>query len=130
MVAAEFPEVDLIASPTNLGFSAATNLGARRSDSPFLLALNPDTAVTAGALDTVLATMEAHPEVGHRRTPPAAPGRLARSRVEALLPDTAERARATSSASAAGPERAEGSPTTARRRSSPARSTRSTAPSC
>ena len=62
MVASDFPEVDLVASPTNLGFAAATNLGARRGDSPFVLALNPDTAVTAGALDTVLATMEAHPE--------------------------------------------------------------------
>jgi N-acetylglucosaminyl-diphospho-decaprenol L-rhamnosyltransferase len=62
MVASEFPDVDLVASPNNLGFATATNLGARRGDSPFLLALNPDTAVTAGALDTVLATMEAHPE--------------------------------------------------------------------
>ena len=63
MVAREFPEVELIASPANLGFAAATNLGAGKGHSPFLLALNPDTAVTAGALDTVLATLEAHPEV-------------------------------------------------------------------
>ena len=58
MVAAEYPEIDLIASPTNLGFSAATNLGARRGQAPYLLALNPDTAVTEGALDTVLAALE------------------------------------------------------------------------
>ncbi len=63
MVRSGFPEVELIASPSNLGFAAATNLGAQRGDAPFLLALNPDTAVTAGALDTVLATIEAHPEV-------------------------------------------------------------------
>jgi N-acetylglucosaminyl-diphospho-decaprenol L-rhamnosyltransferase len=62
MVRAEYPEVELIASPTNLGFAAATNLGARGGDAPFLLALNPDTAVTPGALDTVLAAMESHPE--------------------------------------------------------------------
>jgi GT2 family glycosyltransferase len=62
MVRSEFSGVDLIASPSNLGFAAATNLGARRGDAPHLLALNPDTAVTAGALDTVLATMESHPE--------------------------------------------------------------------
>jgi N-acetylglucosaminyl-diphospho-decaprenol L-rhamnosyltransferase len=62
MLRSEYPEVDLIASPTNLGFAAATNLGARRGTAPYLLALNPDTAVTAGALDTVIATMEAHPE--------------------------------------------------------------------
>jgi len=64
IVATDYPEVDLIASPTNLGFAAATNLGARRGDAPYLLALNPDTAVTGGALDTVLAAIEAHPEVG------------------------------------------------------------------
>jgi N-acetylglucosaminyl-diphospho-decaprenol L-rhamnosyltransferase len=63
MVAAEHPEVELIASPDNLGFAAATNLGARRGDAPYVLALNPDTVVTEGALDTVLATMEEHPNV-------------------------------------------------------------------
>jgi N-acetylglucosaminyl-diphospho-decaprenol L-rhamnosyltransferase len=63
MVAADFPEVELIASPTNLGFAAATNLGAKRGRAPYVLALNPDTVVTEGALDTVLAAMEAHPDV-------------------------------------------------------------------
>jgi GT2 family glycosyltransferase len=63
MVAACYPEVDLVASSTNLGFAAATNLGAARGTGPYLLALNPDTAVTEGALDTVLAAIEAHPEV-------------------------------------------------------------------
>ncbi len=48
MVEGDFPEVELIASPTNLGFAAATNLGARRGTAPYLLALNPDTAVTGG----------------------------------------------------------------------------------
>jgi GT2 family glycosyltransferase len=62
MVRSEFPEVELIASPSNLGFAAATNLGASRGDAPFLLALNPDTAVTPGALDTVLAALQGHPE--------------------------------------------------------------------
>jgi N-acetylglucosaminyl-diphospho-decaprenol L-rhamnosyltransferase len=64
MVAADYPEVELITSPANLGFAAATNLGARRGSAPYLLALNPDTAVTPGALDTVLAVLEGHPEVG------------------------------------------------------------------
>ena len=43
MVAAEYPETDLVVSPTNLGFASATNLGARRGDAPYVLALNPDT---------------------------------------------------------------------------------------
>jgi N-acetylglucosaminyl-diphospho-decaprenol L-rhamnosyltransferase len=63
MIAREFPEVDLVVSPENLGFAAATNLGARRGRSPYLLALNPDTAVTEGALDKVLTVLGAHPEV-------------------------------------------------------------------
>ncbi len=62
MVAGEYPEVDLIASPTNLGFAAATNLGAKRGHAPYVLALNPDTAVTDGALDTVLAALESDPD--------------------------------------------------------------------
>jgi N-acetylglucosaminyl-diphospho-decaprenol L-rhamnosyltransferase len=63
MVAGEFPEVDLVPSSRNLGFAAATNLGARRGGSPYLLALNPDTAVTEGALEKALAVLEQHPEV-------------------------------------------------------------------
>jgi GT2 family glycosyltransferase len=63
MVRADYPEVELIASPENLGFAAATNLGARSGGAPYLLALNPDTAVTAGALDRVIETLEAHPQV-------------------------------------------------------------------
>jgi GT2 family glycosyltransferase len=63
MVRSEYPDVNLIPSAANLGFAAATNLGAARGQAPYLLALNPDTAVTGGALDTVLATIESHPEV-------------------------------------------------------------------
>jgi GT2 family glycosyltransferase len=63
MVRREYPEVELIASDTNLGFAAATNLGAARGEAAYLLALNPDTAVTDGALDTMLAVMDAHEEV-------------------------------------------------------------------
>ena len=64
MVRGDFPEIEFIASPTNLGFAAATNLAARRGTAPYLLALNPDTTVTDRALDTVLETIEGHPEVG------------------------------------------------------------------
>jgi GT2 family glycosyltransferase len=62
MVRSEYPEVELIAPQANLGFAAATNLGARRGTAPLLLALNPDTVVTAGALDTVIAAMDAVPQ--------------------------------------------------------------------
>ena len=63
MIASEFPEVELISSARNLGFAAATNLGATRGNAPYLLALNPDTAVTMGALDAVIAVLDTHTEV-------------------------------------------------------------------
>src|SRR5215212_6469248 len=43
MVAREFPEVDLTRLSHNAGFSAANNIGIRRSTAPFVLILNPDT---------------------------------------------------------------------------------------
>ena len=60
----EFPEVQLVASPRNLGFAAANNLALRRTTAPYVLVLNPDTQVTPGALDRMLELMDAHPEVG------------------------------------------------------------------
>ncbi|HWQ23968.1 MAG TPA: glycosyltransferase family 2 protein, partial [Gaiellaceae bacterium] len=64
MVRERFPEVELIAATANLGFSAANNLAIRRGRAPFVLALNPDTRVTEGALDHMLALMERQPTVG------------------------------------------------------------------
>ena len=63
MVASDFPEVKLIEPGANLGFAAATNLGAREGDAPYLLALNPDTRVGAGALDAMLEAIDARPRV-------------------------------------------------------------------
>jgi GT2 family glycosyltransferase len=64
MVGEEFPEVELIASDENLGFSKANNLAIRRGNAPYVLALNPDTLMTEGALDQMLELMEQKPEVG------------------------------------------------------------------
>jgi N-acetylglucosaminyl-diphospho-decaprenol L-rhamnosyltransferase len=63
-VSVEFPEVDLTPSSENLGFAAANNLAIARSGGDYVLVLNPDTRVTAGALDRLLALMCARPEVG------------------------------------------------------------------
>jgi GT2 family glycosyltransferase len=59
-----FPEVWLHAAAANLGFAKATNIGIRAGKAPYVLVLNPDTQVTAGALDHMLDLMDAHPEVG------------------------------------------------------------------
>ena len=131
MVASEFPEVDLIASARNLGFAAATNLGARRGNAPYLLALNPDTAVTAGALDTVIA-------VARARMPRSGWSVLVSSGRTASLDHAARRSFPTPLSalghfSGLGRRRRglwDRLPPIARQRSNPARWTQSTAPSC
>jgi GT2 family glycosyltransferase len=64
LVGREFPDVELIAAEHNLGFAAANNFAIRRGSAPYVLALNPDTRVTAGALDRVLALMESDDSIG------------------------------------------------------------------
>ena len=64
MVAAEFPEAELTVNPENLGFSAANNIALRRSEADYVLVLNPDTRLTAGALDALLGLLADRPEVG------------------------------------------------------------------
>ncbi len=50
MVREEFPGVKLIANSENTGYSRGTNVGIRASSAPYVLLLNPDTVLTAGAL--------------------------------------------------------------------------------
>ena len=86
MVARAFPQVHLIRSTVNGGFSYGNNLGlrafgfhnptqptARLSENlpqsqferpTYVLLLNPDTVVPPGALSGLLAFMDAHPEAG------------------------------------------------------------------
>jgi N-acetylglucosaminyl-diphospho-decaprenol L-rhamnosyltransferase len=64
MVRSEFPEVELLQSDTNLGFSVANNAAIRRGRAPYVLALNPDTRVTDGALDRLLDLMETDSSIG------------------------------------------------------------------
>src|SRR5438034_5605416 len=64
MVRSEFPEVELLESDTNLGFSVANNAAIRRGRAPYVLALNPDTRVTDGALDRLLDLMETDSSIG------------------------------------------------------------------
>ncbi len=64
MVGAEYPAVRLVANDRNLGFSAANNIAIRASDGDYVLALNPDTEVTPGALEQLCALLDARPEVG------------------------------------------------------------------
>ncbi|MHB9024552.1 MAG: glycosyltransferase family 2 protein [Armatimonadota bacterium] len=64
MVAAEFPDVNLIRNTDNVGFAHANNQAIRESRGDYLLLLNSDTVVHPSALDLLVAGMEAHPEAG------------------------------------------------------------------
>ncbi|MBN1877077.1 MAG: glycosyltransferase family 2 protein [Anaerolineae bacterium] len=64
MVRAEFPQVRLIANEHNLGFTGGNNCGIVAATGDFLLLLNSDTEVLAGALSQLVSYMQAHPHVG------------------------------------------------------------------
>jgi hypothetical protein len=64
MVAREFPEVALSENDANLGFSAANNLAIRAGREPYVLALNPDTRVTAGALERLCGLLDQRSDIG------------------------------------------------------------------
>jgi GT2 family glycosyltransferase len=64
LVCDEYPEVRLIALSRNIGFAAASNIGIREGRGEYVLALNPDTELTGGALDVLLSLMDADPRVG------------------------------------------------------------------
>jgi len=57
-------DVDLVRSPRNGGFSYGCNLGAARGEAPFLLFLNPDARIDAGALAALRAALDADPGAG------------------------------------------------------------------
>lgn len=71
MLQRDFPEVWVVANAANRGFTGGNNDGLREigaritgDAAPLVLLLNPDTEVTSGALDALLASAEAHPKAG------------------------------------------------------------------
>lgn len=72
MVAAEFPQAELIRNPLNNGYAAGNNLGLRalgfdrgRLDGPrYALLLNPDTVVPPDAFARMVGHLDEHPETG------------------------------------------------------------------
>ena len=71
MVRSSFAQVELIEPGQNLGFAGGTNIALRHllaleagKHCEYLLLLNSDTIVHAGAIETLLAFLEAHPRVG------------------------------------------------------------------
>ena len=59
---ARWPSVRVLDAGSNLGFAAANNIGIRQTFGELLLLLNPDTIVPPGALDTLVAFLDRHPD--------------------------------------------------------------------
>jgi N-acetylglucosaminyl-diphospho-decaprenol L-rhamnosyltransferase len=64
MLQQEYPQVELIANPGNLGFTAGNNQGISVSDGRYILLLNPDTEVIEDALWQMVSYMDGHDGVG------------------------------------------------------------------
>ena len=64
MLRDRFPQVDVMESKQNVGFSRANNLCWRRARNPLVLFLNSDTVVPNGALARMVAFMNERPYVG------------------------------------------------------------------
>jgi GT2 family glycosyltransferase len=63
-IRAHYPEVEIIANLRNLGFGAANNLAFARCQADAVLLLNTDTIVHPGAIESMLAVLQAEPTVG------------------------------------------------------------------
>ena len=57
-----YPDVRVIDAGGNRGFAGANNIGIRQTSGEFVLLLNPDTIVGAGAIDRLIATLDGHPD--------------------------------------------------------------------
>ncbi|MBC7543817.1 MAG: glycosyltransferase family 2 protein [Candidatus Sericytochromatia bacterium] len=64
MMREAFPEVQFLPLPDNIGYGRANNIAIRKTDSPYVLLLNPDTVVPADTLTPLLAALEADPRLG------------------------------------------------------------------
>ena len=64
MVREQYPKIELIALPTNVGFPAANNVAIRRAIGRYVLLLNPDTVVQEGCLQRCIKALAGDATVG------------------------------------------------------------------
>lgn len=64
MLRREFPDVRFVAAPRNGGVAYGNNLGLAAARGRHLLVMNPDILVGPGAVDALVAFLDAHPDVG------------------------------------------------------------------
>lgn len=61
---AEFPEITLIASPTNLGYAGGNNLGIKSAHGDYFLVTNNDVEVTPNFLEPLIGVFKNFPRAG------------------------------------------------------------------
>ena len=64
MVAKDFPQVQLQRSDTNLGFAAGNNVGFALARGRYVILLNPDALIEAGAIEAAITRMDLATDVG------------------------------------------------------------------
>jgi GT2 family glycosyltransferase len=64
MIEREFPEITLLRQSTNLGFTGGHNLALERAQGRHKALLNSDTVVHPGAINALVAFMDANPRAG------------------------------------------------------------------
>jgi len=64
LIAEHFPDVEIIQTGANLGFAGGVNVGAKASDSEYILLLNPDTVILDDAIDKLMAYAKTTPQAG------------------------------------------------------------------
>ena len=64
MVRSLFPQVNVIESPSNVGFSKANNMAISQGRSDYILLLNPDTLILEDAIERMVQFMDQNPKVG------------------------------------------------------------------
>jgi GT2 family glycosyltransferase len=60
----EWPNTHFIQNHANVGFATAANRGYLRSQSEFVLLVNPDIVVQPGSIDALMETIDSHADVG------------------------------------------------------------------
>lgn len=64
MVTSEFPRIHLIVNDKNVGFARANNQALKKAVGDYILLLNPDTEIFAGALEKSISFMQEYPDCG------------------------------------------------------------------
>jgi GT2 family glycosyltransferase len=60
----KFPQIDLIANQTNVGFSKANNIALKKAKGKFILLINPDAIVSEDTLSKMIDFFKEHPDAG------------------------------------------------------------------